>query len=202
MRGRLAFGPADLVEAVDRPQLGEDPREAVGRHRKGGGAIDVGQVPGCAEEDLAAVLDLGGDDLAGNLRGAVPVGEGQVLGPTQEHVAPSGALDTSLEAAVAAEPDEAAPVLSAALYEERRQRHLPEHDDAAQAQERGAKLRLALHGDADGVVLQVEDGPLGLHVEDVQKLMHRPPPCHEGRRARRAAREAERVRRRRTASRR
>jgi hypothetical protein len=95
------------------------------------------------------------------------MGEGLVLGLAQENIPAHRPFDARFEAALAIQPDQIAAIARAALDQEGGKRHLPQHDDAGQAEQRDAQPGFVLNYHAYGILVEVQHGALRLHIQHI-----------------------------------
>src|SRR4051812_27352489 len=95
-----------------------------------------------------------------------------MLRAAEQHVAARHTLDPCAEATSTVQPDDAPPVLGAALEEGGGDSDLSEHDDRADPNQGRSEAQLALDLHSDGVVIEPEHGVLGLDIEDIEQLTH------------------------------
>jgi hypothetical protein len=129
----LPFGATHDVEFLTVPQSNQDTGKPFHRFAQRAGVVSRRRLTSRSKKNLPAVLDLRGNDLPRYLPGPVVVREREMLCPTQEDVPPYPPFHPCLEATIPVEPNQAAPVVSAPLNQERRNRDLPKDYDTAQA---------------------------------------------------------------------
>lgn len=167
-----AFVPAGGFDAVGARGVEADPLEALGGAAEGFAALRVGGLASSAQQDGAAVGDLGGDDHADGRQGAGgPVAE-PVLLAAQQHVAGDGALHAGEKAAVLGEEGDADAALAAERQHGRRAGDLAPADEAFEGVHGDAETGLAVHLDGDGLAVAMEVGARRHDVERVQELSH------------------------------
>jgi len=98
-----------------------------------------------------------------------------MLGSSQEDVAPCGTLDPCSEPAALREPCQQSSIQCTTVDQLRRHGDASKDDDPVQAQQGHLGQRLILQPDAHSICLQVQYGPLGLHIERIEQFWHRSP---------------------------
>jgi hypothetical protein len=133
---RLALDSPNLIHRSAAAQTIQALSQVSGRGRQRGALVRGRRLARGAQKHLAAVLDLPSHDVPSDPRRVRAIRQHQVLRPAEQHVSSHRALHPGLEAATAIQPDDAAPILGAAVDQKWCQRHLTKHDNAGQPQQR------------------------------------------------------------------